>query len=244
MLSRVTAIALISDLHANLVALDAVLADIRAASVDLTVCLGDIVDLGPDPRATVERLHEQGVTCVRGNHDGLDEHPTLPLLALVEDWTRDQLDDSYRRFLNELPSEITLDLDGATLLCVHGSPRSHHDSILASTPAAELDAWLGDRSFDVLACGHTHVPLTRLHATRWLVNVGSVGMPFAEPFSGGPPRVLKYCDYAIVRSRRSSGGTTELYVEHRRIPLDFEAFCESMRRSSIPQADTWIAHWG
>ena len=76
--------ALISDLHSHAVALDAVLEDISGRGVDEVLCLGDIVDLGPQPQEVVDRLRALEIRCIEGNHDPLDEGPDLPLLAAIE----------------------------------------------------------------------------------------------------------------------------------------------------------------
>lgn len=230
-------LALVSDLHGNLVALDAVLADARAAAVDRVVCLGDVVDLGPQPEETVRRLRDANVACVRGNHDPLDEHPAMPVLLEIERWTRDALSAESRAWLEALPMTLEVDLDGARALLAHGSPKANTDSLLASTPEPELDGW-GTGGFDLVACGHTHVALTRHHRGRPFVNVGSVGMPFEEPFSGRPPRVLRACDYAVVSARAGV-----VSIEHRRLPLDFDAFARTMRESGFPNPDAWLAQW-
>jgi putative phosphoesterase len=240
----VNAVALISDIHSNLVALDAVLADIAASGLTRIVCLGDIVDLGPQPGATVARLRERGIPCVQGNHDLLHEPPQTARLSRIEAWTREELNPDARAFLDALPSEIVLDLEGTEVLCVHGSPRSFRDPFVAATPEAEVAEWARERRFDVLACGHTHVPLTRFHGAKVLVNTGSVGMPFAEPFNGHPPSVLPYSDYAIVRARRDgSGGANRIEVEHRRLPLDVPALRASFGGSSFPEAAEWLKQW-
>ncbi|PRP98077.1 phosphodiesterase [Enhygromyxa salina] len=232
-------VAFISDLHANLVALDGVLADIDRLGVDEIICLGDIVDLGPQPVELLERLHERGVRCIRGNHDTLDEHPPHPSLRAIEAWTRAQLDDAILRELAELPEQLTLDLDGVRVLCVHGSPRSDTDQILASTPRATLDGWLAGHELDVMVGGHTHVQLLRRLDARVIVNVGSVGMPFARPFEGGaPPKLLPWCEYGVV-----TGADAVVSVDLRRVPLDLDRFAASVRGSSFPDADVWLAQW-
>lgn len=231
-------IALISDLHASLTALDAVLADVDALAVDEVVCLGDIVDLGPEPQETVERLRDRAIRCVRGNHDALDEHPSSPLLAEVEAWSAARLDPPTRSWLASLPASLAVDLGGVTLLCVHGSPRRDTDQILASTSVDELEEWTDGHAFDVLACGHTHVQLVRRLGSRLLVNVGSVGMPFEQPFDGSPPTILPWCEYGIV-SRTAAG----ISVELRRVALDMAAFEASLHRSGFPEPETWLASW-
>jgi len=231
-------LALISDLHASLDALDVVLADIDRMGVDRIVCLGDIVDLGPQPRETVARLWERGIPCIRGNHDALDEHPAFELLAAVEDWTRATLTEAERSWLLGLPMEHVEDLDGLTVLCSHASPRNVTDQVLSTTPATTLESWWGDRDFDVLVCGHTHLPVLRRVDRRLVVNVGSVGQPFLRAFDGNPPVVLKWSEYAIVSHEAGC-----VSVEHRRLQFDLSAFERALRASSFPQPDAWMRQW-
>jgi putative phosphoesterase len=231
-------VAFISDLHANLVALDATLADIDHAGVDEIICLGDIVDLGPQPQAVIARLHERGVRCVRGNHDPLDEHPGHPLLAEVEAWTRTQLDARSLAELVALPDRVLLELDGTRVLCVHGSPHDINDQVLDTTTADELLRWTAGWEFDVMVCGHTHVQMHRRIDARVFVNVGSVGMPFARAFCGATPQVLPWAEYGIVGV--SERGVT---VELRRVNYDVSRFAETLREAGFPFAETWFDNW-
>lgn len=235
-------VAFISDLHANLVALDAVLADIDALGVTDIVCLGDIIDLGPEPNALLDRLDERGVRCIQGNHDPLDEHPSLANLREIEDWTRDQIGPERLEALTSLPTELELDLDGVRVLCVHGSPAADTDQILATTARDRVEGWLQGRSFDVLVGGHTHVQLVRRLDARIIVNVGSVGMPFARPMlpgpNAGPPEILPWCEYGLI-----SGAAGRASVELRQVALDVEAYVASVRRAGFPDPDDWIQHW-
>ncbi|KIG12426.1 serine/threonine protein phosphatase [Enhygromyxa salina] len=231
-------VAFISDLHANLVAVDAVLADIDQLGVDEIVCLGDIVDLGPQPCELLDRLHEREVRCIRGNHDTLDEHPPHHMLLEIETWTQAQLGEARLRELAELPEQLTLEIDSARVLCVHGSPRDDTDQVLASTTRDTLVSWIGDHEFDVMVGGHTHVQLLRRLDARLIVNVGSVGMPFERAFDGGAPKILPWCEYGVI-----SGADGTLSVDLRRVPLDLERFAASVRESSMPGAARWVEQW-
>ncbi|MCO4762186.1 MAG: metallophosphoesterase family protein [Myxococcales bacterium] len=231
-------VGLISDLHAMLPALDAVLAELDQANVDQIICLGDIVDMGPQPAEVLDRLAERNIVCIQGNHDPLDENPEFPMLRVVEQWTRDRLGADRVAALTALPTELMVDLAGHKLLCVHGSPNSFNDQVLDSTPWSQLAGWWGDRQFDVMACGHTHVQLLRRQAGHTIVNVGSVGQPFAAPFSGAPPRVLKHCDFAIVE-----GGPGGVSVELRRTALPWDAFVQSLRDADFPDPERWLQQW-
>ncbi|MEM6927759.1 MAG: metallophosphoesterase family protein [Myxococcota bacterium] len=228
-------LAIVSDIHANLDALDAVLAHIDRTGADRIVCLGDTVDLGPRPVATVQRLQARCDVIIRGNHDPLDESPQTEFLADLAAWTRDQLDPDLRAWLRALPTEAVIELDGTSVWCVHGSPRSDTDSVLASTPQSRLRAWMAGRVHDVLACGHTHVQVCRKVDDTLVVNVGSVGMPFLEPFDGRPPVVMPWAEYAVVTSVEGVAS-----VDLQRVPYDQAQLRHTVRDSGMPHADAWL----
>lgn len=234
--------AIISDLHAHTVALDAVFEDAASLGVEQFFCLGDIVDLGPEPRETVQRLVDRKIPCVKGNHDGLDEHPGLPLLQEIEDFTRVALGAEGARYLAELPVLLDFEWEGLRIVMSHGSVHSFYDSLLGSTPDVELEAFGGGRVFDLFAAGHTHLPLVRDCRGRKYVNPGSLGLPFFEPFSGAPPRVFRAADYAVVSVHRSPQGPA-VGVELRRVPYDFSAYEAALRRSGFPDPKTWLAQF-
>lgn len=237
-------LALISDLHAHLPALDAVLADAEAQGADRIVCLGDVIDMGPEPNAVCERLRERGIPTLTGNHDPLDEHPTFPLLAAIEAWTADVLDPDHRAWLDGLPFERHLVLDGVRVWCVHGSPVSNTDQILPDTPPAQLDAWCGDTPHDLLAAGHTHVPCVRRVSGRWVVNAGSVSQPFARAFDGTtPPVVLPWAEYALVDLDGGRGADGVRNARIRRVTYDLSAYEAACRRGGFPDPDAWLAQW-
>lgn len=216
-------VALISDLHANEVALDAVLADIARAGADRLVCLGDVATLGPHPEAVLGRLRDLGCPCVLGNHDEFLLDPALiqtyteapPVVAAV-DWCRDRLGKADRAFLHTFVRTLEIELaPGLSLGLYHGSPRSHMEDLLATTPAARVDELLAGRAHAVEAGGHTHFQMLRQHRGTLLVNPGSVGMPFKEFPPGGAPVVMAHAEYAIV-----DGGPAGVSVELKRVALD------------------------
>src|SRR6266550_9558574 len=180
-------IGLISDVHGNLPALEAVLADLELQAVDRTICLGDLAS-GPWPGETVRRLAALEPACVVGNWDAWILDGVVPcdngetgskLLALGSFWA-EQLDDADRAFMRSAESRLELDTEGGSLLFVHGSPRSYNEPILATTPAEELARMLGDAAPRVLVVGHTHVQMLRRLPETVIVNPGSVGLPFLE----------------------------------------------------------------
>ena len=198
-------LALISDVHGNAVALRAVLDDIEARGITRVVCLGDVATLGPSPEACIELVAERCELTVAGNHDGYlvdsttyDDHVALPVLATAVDWARERVSASALSFLEALPPVAPLELEGKRLCLFHGSPRSNTENLWATTTGDELDAALAGHAADVFAGGHTHVPLVRRHRSDFVINVGSVGMPFEGPACGGPPIILAYAEYATL----------------------------------------------
>ena len=217
-------VALISDLHANLIALEAVLAD--AAGVDQVVCLGDVATLGPRPREVLARLRALGGPCILGNHDEFLLDPELihtyteaPIIVQAVDWCRAQLSADELAFVRSFQRQRMIPLDGeATLFVFHGSPRSHMEDLLSTTPAEKLDEALAGHTATVMAGGHTHLQMLRQHRGTLLCNPGSVGMPFKEYVAGRVPTILPYAEYAIVEAERG-----RVRVDLRRVPLDKRA---------------------
>ncbi len=199
-------IALISDLHGNLLALEAVLAEVDRLGCDQLICLGDVATLGPMPREVIAKLLALGCPCILGNHDAFLLDPDLihtyteaPEVVDAVDWCHEQVTDADRAFLATFLDRLEVPLPGGrTLLLFHGSPRSHMEDLVADTPSATLDEALDGHTADVLAGGHTHIQLAREHRGMLLVNPGSLGLPFAAHASGRPPVILPRADFGVV----------------------------------------------
>lgn len=218
-----TRIALISDLHGNEIALDAVLADIRRRGVEQTVCLGDVATLGPRPVAVLERLQGLGCVCILGNHDEfmlepslVDAYSKLPILRDAVGWCRAQLPNDAVEYIRSFRTSVELQLDQQNrLLLFHGTPESNVVDLLATTPPDALEDMLAGHRAAVMAGGHTHIQMLRQHRGVLIVNPGSVGIPFKEYVGGGPPVVLPYAEYATIESAAGA-----LAVQLHRLPLD------------------------
>jgi predicted phosphodiesterase len=230
-------IALISDIHGNLVSLKAVLADITRERIDQVVCLGDVATLGPQPREVIALLKTLGCPCVMGNHDSFLLNPALiheytdaPWVVEVVDWCVSQLSRADIDYLQSFQPLLEIPVGaGSTLLCFHGSPRSSQDLILATTPAAELDEMLDGHTATIMAGGHTHLQMLRQHKGLMIVNAGSVGAPLEQlPFEGRPC-ILPWAEYAIV-----SLVNGVLSAELRRIPIDLDAVKQATLASDMP----------
>ena len=214
-------VALISDIHGNLMAFDAVLAELRREEVDGIVCLGDVA-IGPQPCETLDRLADLGCPVVVGNWDlamldGMPDPKTDIDQMLVEigAFWAGSLREHDRAFMRTFVPSLTLELDpGISMLCFHGSPRSPDDFVFATTPDEELAMMLGSARAHVLAGGHSHVQLFRRLAGSVLVNPGSVGLAF---WSWWPHRVTiaPWAEYGIVEW---TGG--RLRVDLRRTGFD------------------------
>jgi len=188
--------AVISDIHANLEALEVVLADIEARGPDELICLGDFVGYGPDPVACVERVRPRLAGAVVGNHDraAVDRLDISTFNAYARTailWTREQLTDDVRRYLDELPQ----DLRRPAFLAVHGSPRDPVEEYIIDAVIA--GACFEAAEFRLCLVGHTHVPGVFVHdgervtasplpadeplalrpTDRYIINAGSVGQP-------------------------------------------------------------------
>jgi diadenosine tetraphosphatase ApaH/serine/threonine PP2A family protein phosphatase len=204
---------LLYDVHGNLGALDAVLADARGQGVGSFVLGGDYALFGPQPRETLDRLRELDATWIRGNGERWtarpDEAPDNDVVQGAIAASREALDGDDVAELDALPVEAVL----RDTLYVHGSPVSDVRSFLP-TPGDDEDELLAGVSAPRLVFGHTHLPFRRVHAGTGieLVNPGSVGMPFDRD-----PRAA----YAIVHPDRG--------VEHRRVPYDHEASAALVR---------------
>ncbi len=234
-------IALISDIHGNLTALEAVLADIDKRSVDSLICLGDVATLGPQPKQVIARLRSLGCPCIKGNHESalldlekLEQYEISTVLLPTLRWCRQQLDQEDLDYLRSFQPKLELPLGSRhTLLCYHGSPRSNVDLILATTPVETLDRFFADEKADVLVGGHSHIQMMRRHDKKLIINPGSTGSAFRLPFQpGSVPKVLPWAEYGILDMDQEV-----LTVELRQIPYDTDAYSRAVAASGLPLRD-------
>lgn len=183
-------IALIADVHANVRALEAVLADIDAAGIRERYCLGDLVGYGAEPSAVVERIRALGIPTVRGNYDdGVGKRLGgcgcyYASEQAAEDgagsytFTDTALDESDHEWLAALPDALRLEAGGVRVLLVHGSPRRINEYLQPDRPDELLARLAREAEADVVCVGHVHVPWQREVAPGvWYVSVPSVGKP-------------------------------------------------------------------
>ncbi len=167
-------IGLIADVHANAVALEAVLK--KMGTVDATVCAGDIVGYNPYPNETVELLKRYNVKCIMGEHDKAvvtgDTEWFNGVTADTLRWTVKHLDKDSFDFLKGLPGH--LDCDGMTVY--HGNPGSMKDIVIEYEPE-KMCGVFESVEHAVFTFGHTHVPVIRECGDKTVLNPGSVGQP-------------------------------------------------------------------
>lgn len=231
--------AILSDIHSNLEALQAVLEHLRAqGGADALWCLGDIVGYGPDPEECLRVLRELEALTIAGNHDwaatgDVDTSYFNPDAASAAHWTAAQLTAESLEYLKTLP--LTLRQEPFTL--VHGSPRDPIWEYVVSQSIAQANFPLFNTPYCLV--GHSHVPLVfrlesasgratlmelpqeaplKMGAERLIINPGGVGQP-----RDGDPRA----SYAVYASK-------EMAIYHFRVPYDIATTQQKMRRLGLP----------
>lgn len=238
-------IALISDIHANKVALDAVLRDISRVGADRIICLGDVATLGPSPSEVVQILQEINCLCIMGNHDEfllnrqlVNSYTEIPLIVEAIHWARQQLSSQELHFISTFHSVIQMPTS-TPFTIFHGTPGNHMENILATTPASELDEMLMDYQAALMACGHTHIQMLRQHRGNLIINPGSVGAPFKEFVGGAPPTLLDHAEYAYVDITDNGINATLC-----RIPLDKRVLRSTVAAKLHPMRDWLLEQYG
>jgi putative phosphoesterase len=182
-------IAIFSDIHGNLQALEAVLADIAAQTPDAIYCLGDLVGYGAAPNDVTERIRGARFPTVMGNYDdgvGFDrdecgcayrEERERLLGDRSLAWTKAQTTADNKAFLRSLHKEIRFQADGKRILLVHGSPRKMNEYLFEDRPIASFQRLAASSAANAIVFGHTHKPYVKEVDGVTFVNVGSVGKP-------------------------------------------------------------------
>jgi putative phosphoesterase len=218
-------VAALYDIHANLPALTAVLAEVDALEIDAIVVGGDVAS-GPMPLETLDALRARGAQFVRGNADrGLDvgDGNDAETWVRARHWVAERLGEERLSFLAALPLDLTLGVDGlGRVRFCHGAPGSDELTITPLTPDERLRDLLADVDEDVVVCGHTHLQFDREVDGIRVVNAGSVGAPYeAEPAAY----------WALLGDE----------VELRRTDYDVEAAIAAMAATGYPKAEEALA---
>ncbi|MCB0284489.1 MAG: metallophosphoesterase family protein [Calditrichaeota bacterium] len=240
-------IALISDIHGNLPALDAVLKDINKQKADRIICLGDVATIGPQPLQVLERLMKLKCDFIMGNHDATLLQPDAaahyqigePLWPMLN-WCGEQISEKHLNFLRTFRPVLEVELtDENILLCFHGSPNSNTDNIYATTPGAEVENLIGVLRDNLLAGGHTHIQMLRKHHGKTLINTGSVGCAFRRtPRPDETPELLPQAEYAVVEINNKN-----LSVDLKQVHFDTQAYKKIIAESGNPLKGWLLAQY-
>jgi putative phosphoesterase len=220
-------IAIFSDIHGNLQALEAVLADIDAQEADAVYCLGDLVGYGASPNEVIQRIRARGFPTIMGNYDdGVGFERDECGCAYGEEgerqrgdrslaWTKAHVWNEYKLFLQSLAPEIRFDVEGKRFLLVHGSPRKMNEYLFEDRPLSSFQRLVASSDADVIVFGHTHKPYVKDVDGVRFINVGSVGKP-----KDGDWRAC----YAILDPE----------VTFRRVPYEVAAAAAAIRATDLP----------
>lgn len=243
-------IAVISDMHGNDLAFEAVESDIKNQNVDQIVCLGDAIQGGPQPSQVVQRLRRLSCPVVMGNADawlvsgeetGNEEisPERLQRMGEVRHWSLSHLSEDDIDLITGFQPTIELKLDNhLSLLCFHGSPMSFDDILLPATPDEEFQRLLGTYGNRVLTGGHTHVQQIRRIGDLFFFNPGSVGFAYSHNQPIDKFRADPWAEYAILTAEDGRVG-----VEFRRIPFDAKELVRIYQESGRPYAEDAIAQY-
>jgi putative phosphoesterase len=224
-------VAIFSDVHGNLAALEAVLTDIQRQHVAASYCLGDLVGYAPFPNEVIEQIRRVRMPTVMGNYDdgvGFDRDecgcayldPTEKRLGDQSfAWTKQHTTSENKAFLRTLLKEIRFQADGKRILLVHGSPRRMNEYLFEDRPLSSFERLATSSEADVIAYGHTHRPYTKHVGHVLFVNVGSVGKP-----KDGDPRAC----YALI----DTAGQRD--VQCVRVAYDIPTVAAAIRASELP----------
>jgi putative phosphoesterase len=225
-------VAVITDIHANLPALEAALRRIEELGIERVYCGGDLVGYGPHPNEVCALIAERAIPTIHGNYDyaiarDLDDcgcayvtpHDRELGQRSVE-WTLANTNQTSKDFMRDLPFDLHFHVGDASVHLVHGSPRKVNEYLFEDKPARLYERLAAAETDQVLVFGHTHKPWVRDFGGVRFVNCGSVGKP-----KDGDPRGA----FAILEP---AGGTVAVTIE--RFPYDADAVAAEVRAAGLP----------
>jgi len=244
-------IALFSDIHANLPALEAFFEDLKTRNTDAVYCLGDLVGYNIWPNEVIDEIRKRGIPAIAGNYDwGIgrssddcgcayktDEEKAMGKVSIA--YTNEQVKDEQRAYLRTLPAHIRLEYQlndqKQNILFVHGSPRKVNEYLFEDREEKSLIRIMEQADADIMCFGHTHKPYHRVLNSgldgkdhfRHAINIGSVGKP-----KDGDPRGA----YVILTINPDSTITNEqsISVEFIRFEYDVEKAAKAVEDSPLP----------
>jgi putative phosphoesterase len=225
-------VAVITDIHGNLTALEAALSRIGGLGIDEVYCGGDLVGYGPWPNEVCRLLEARGIPTIYGNYDYSiardmedcgcayrDAHDQeLGELSIA--WTLEHTGPASKDFMRELPFDLRFELGGKRVRLVHGSPRKVNEYMFEDKPARTFERIARGAECDVLVFGHTHKPWIHEYGGVLFVNCGSVGKPKDADRRGG---------FAVLED---AGGAVHARIE--RFEYDVDRVAREIGPSGLP----------
>jgi putative phosphoesterase len=224
--------AIITDIHANLPALEAVLEAVERRGVAAVYCGGDLVGYGPHPNEVCAVIEERGVPTIYGNYDYAigrdledcgcayrDQHDRELGRRSIE-WTLAHTNERSKKFMRGLPFDLCFELGKRRVRLVHGSPRKVNEYLFEEKPARTFERIAAGADCDVLVFGHTHRPWAREYGGVLFVNCGSVGKP-----KDGDPRAA----FAVLELEGD-----RVVAEIERVDYDAEAVGREVAAAGLP----------
>jgi putative phosphoesterase len=225
-------VAVITDIHANLPALECALERIEELGIELVLCGGDLVGYGPHPNEVCALIEERAIPTIYGNYDyaiarDLDDcgcayvtsHDRELGQRSVE-WTLEHTDERSKAFMRELPFDLQFAVGDTQVHLVHGSPRKVNEYLFQDKPARLYERLAASEEADVLVFGHTHKPWVHEYGGVLFVNCGSVGKP-----KDGDPRGA----FAVLEA---DGSDVRVHIE--RVAYDAEAVAREVASVGLP----------
>jgi putative phosphoesterase len=225
-------VAVITDIHGNLPALEAALSRIDALGIERVYCGGDLVGYGPHPNEVCALIHAREIPTIYGNYDyaigrDLDDCGCAYVTAHDRElgrrsveWTLAHTDPAAKDFMRTLPFDLRLTVGEHTVHLVHGSPRKVNEYLFEDKPARLYERLAAAEYAEALVFGHTHKPWVRDHGGVRFINCGSVGKP-----KDGDPRGA----FALLTAR---AGAIEAAIE--RVDYDARAVADEIREAGLP----------
>ncbi|WP_455539211.1 metallophosphoesterase family protein [Terrisporobacter sp.] len=230
-------VGVISDIHSNLYALNAVLADLKNRNADLIVCIGDLVGYATRPNEVIEILRREKILTIMGNYDeaignfkiicGCDykDPKDAEKAAMSMHFTGQETTTKNKEYLRNLPKEATITFNNKTIRFVHGSTRIINEYL--KEDSKEAKEVMSELVEDILVCGHTHIPYAKYYGEKLLVNAGSVG----KPKTNRPD--ANYVIINIQNEDEISKKTSSVEVEIIEVPYDFEKTAREIEENEI-----------
>lgn len=225
-------VAIFSDIHANLPALQAVLDDIEAAGIEAVYCGGDLVGYGPHPNEVCALIEDRGIPTIYGNYDhaiARDNHDCGCAYITQHDrdlgqesveWTLVNTDARSKAFMHDLPFDLRFSVGNADVHLVHGSPRKVNEYLFEDKPLSLYERLAKAEEANVMVFGHTHKPWHEVRGDVLFVNSGSVGKP-----KDGDPRA----GWLELRA-----ADTYVDVEMHRVQYDADTVADELREAGLP----------